>query len=471
MRDVAAVVKAYDIRGVVGEELDEDLAETFGACFARLVPEDEVVVGHDMRASSPGLADAFIRGVLGQGSDVLRIGLAGTDMVSYASGVLGRPGAMITASHNPPRYNGIKLCRAYAEPIGWDTGLRTLLHMARGPRARPPRAGTGQVRDQPVLAGYRDHLLALAAPDTAPVRQITAVVEAGGGMAGLTAATVLGALPVDVIPLNFGVDGDFPQPDADPMRPGYTAALRDRVRVARADVGFAFDGDADRCVVVDERGETVAPSAVGALLAERALAREPGAAVVHSAVTSRSLPHAVTALGGHAVRSRVGHSYMKREMARTRAVLGVEHSAHYYFGQFWNADSGLLAALHVLAALGATHQPVSQLVSRRTPYITLPETAIRVAEPDARLREVARAAGARPDTTCDWLDGLTVRRADGAWFNLRPSNTESRGLLRLNVEARDEHTATSLRAEVLDIVETPPTRSRPARPRPAPPKS
>ncbi|ATL25031.1 Phosphomannomutase [Streptomyces formicae] len=454
MRDPAAVVKAYDIRGVVDDELDEGLAQTFGACFARLVPEPEVVVGHDMRASSPRLARAFIRGVRGQGSDVVRIGLASTDMVSYASAALARPGAMITASHNPPHYNGIKLCRAHAEPIGWDTGLSTLLRMARTATPGPgPTVRAGDVRDHPVLLGYRDHLLALAVPDAAPRRRVTAVVEAGGGMAGLTVPAVLGALPVEVIGLNFAVDGNVPQPDSDPMKPGYTVELRARVREMGADVGFAFDGDADRCVVVDERGETVPPSAVGALLAERALAREPGAAVVHSAVTSQSLVEAVNALGGRTTRSRVGHSYMKREMARHRAVLGVEHSGHYYFRDFWNADSGLLAALHVLAASVATAVPVSELIRRRTRYTTLPETAVRVGDPEERLHEVARVAGARADTTCDWLDGLTARRGDGAWFNLRPSQTESRGLLRLNVEALDAQTARCLRAEVLALLE------------------
>ncbi|MFF1695541.1 phosphomannomutase/phosphoglucomutase [Streptomyces sp. NPDC058257] len=453
MRDPAAVVKAYDIRGVVDEELDEELAERFGAAFTAMVQEPEVVVGHDMRHSSPRLTRAFVRGVLGQGRDVVRIGLASTDMLSYASASLGRPGAMITASHNPPEYNGIKLCHAHAAPFGWDTGLRELLETARTPPTWPA-ARTGTARDHPMLAAYRDHLLALAAPDAAPVRRVTAVVEAGGGMAGLTVPAVLAALPVDVIPLNFAVDGVFPHPDADPMKPRYTAALRALVREARADVGFAFDGDADRCVVVDEHGETVPASAVGVLLAGRALARQPGAAVVHSAVTSRSLAEEVTALGGRPVRSRVGHSYMKREMARHRAVLGVEHSAHYYFGEFWNADSGLLAALHVLAAMGATPTPVSALIDGRTRYTTLPETAVSVDDPDERLREVARAASIRPGTTCDWLDGLTVHRPDGAWFNIRPSNTEARGLLRFNVEAPDAAVARALRAEVLTLVET-----------------
>ncbi|MBT1099968.1 phosphomannomutase/phosphoglucomutase [Streptomyces sp. Tu10] len=464
MRDPAAVVRAYDIRGVVDEELDEELAERFGAGFVGLVDEPEVVVGHDMRHSSPRLAEAFVRGVLGQGRDVVRIGLASTDMLSYASAALGRPGAMITASHNPPEYNGIKLCRAHAAPVGWGTGLRTLLDDARTPPPAPA-ARTGTVRDRPMLAAYGDHLLSLAAPDGVPVRRVTAVVEAGGGMAGLTVPAVLGGLSVDVIPLNFTVDGTFPHPDADPMKPRYTAALRARVREARADVGFAFDGDADRCVVVDEHGETVPASAVGTLLAGRALARQPGAAVVHSVVTSRSLAEEVTVLGGRPVRSRVGHSYMKREMARHRAVLGVEHSAHYYFGDFWNADSGLLAALHVLAALSATPAPVSTLIDRRTRYTTLPETTIGIADPDERLREVARVASILPGNVCDWLDGLTVHRPDGAWFNLRPSNTESRGLLRLNVEAPDASAARSLRAEVLALVEaeaTPPAAPDPS---------
>ncbi|MEV5887117.1 phosphomannomutase/phosphoglucomutase [Streptomyces sp. NPDC052020] len=447
MREPTGVVKAYDIRGVVDEELDERLVEVFGACFARLAQARAVVLGHDMRPSSPRLAEAFTRGVLGQGADLVHVGQVSTDMLYYASGALGLPGAMITASHNPPHCNGVKLCRAHAVPVGWETGLRSLRDMAR--RGLPPRSAvTGRLRHLTVLDDYRRHLLRLAGPMGG--HRLRVVVDAQNGMAGLTAPAVLDGLVRELIPLNCHLNGRFPHEDADPMKPGRTDALRDEVRRTGADLGLVFDGDADRCVVVDETGRTVSPSALGALLAVRELARRPGSAVVHGAAVSRAVPETVTGHGGRPVRCRVGHTYVKQAMADAQAVLGIEHSAHYYFRDFWNADSGMLAALHVLATVSAEGGPVSRLARRHAPYAAAPETTVPADDPAERLAAVESAFAGRASHV-DRLDGLTVHLPDGAWFNLRPANTENHGLLRLNVEAADASTATALHAEILTL--------------------
>ena len=445
MKDPSEVVRTYDIRGVVGEQLDAPLLRVFGACFARLTGARTVLVGHDMRPSSPGLAEAFAEGVLDQGVDVTHIGRVSTDMLSYASGALGLPGAMITASHNPPRYNGVKLSRAGAVPMGWDTGLRTLLRMAED--GGPAPVGRGVLRTREVLGDYREHLLGQV--DPAGMRPLRVAVEALNGMAGLTVPEVLGALPVEIVPLGFGVDGAFPHSDADPLRPENTRVLGAAVRSRRADLGLVFDGDADRCVVVDERGEVVPPSLVGTFLALRVLAGEPGATIVHSAVTSRALTEAVAAHGGRTVRARVGHVFMREAMIASGAALGVEHSGHYYFRGLWHADSGLLAALHVLTLAGTDGRPVSRIAEACRRYVSLPETNLPGAEPERRLERVARAFTGTGTT--DRLDGLTVDLPDGSWFNLRPSQTEDPAPLRLNVEAPTAEAAWALRARVASL--------------------
>ena len=461
MPDLSAIVKAYDIRGVVGEQLDEGTARALGGATARLVAADApapraVVVGRDMRDSSPGLAAAFAEGVSGQGLDVVDIGLASTDMLYYAAGSLDLPGAMFTASHNPARYNGIKLCRAGATPIGQDSGLETIRRVCE--QGVPEGPGGGVVQHRDMLDGYAEYLLSLV--DLSGLRELTVVVDAGNGMGGHTVPTVFGPLPVRVVPLYFELDGEFPNHEANPLDPANLVDLRKAVVEHGADLGLAFDGDADRCFVVDERGEAVSPSAITGLVAARELARaaaagETDVAVIHNLITSRAVPEIVAERGGRAVRTRVGHSFIKQTMAETGAVFGGEHSAHYYFRDFWKADSGMLAALHVLAALGEHRgvdagAPLSGLMAAYERYAASGEINSTVTDQAGRVAEVERLFGARDGVTLDTLDGLTVSLADGSWFNLRASNTEP--LLRLNVEAADAAAVDALRDEVLGVV-------------------
>jgi len=423
------IFKSYDIRGIVPDELDETVAEAVGAAFARLTGAPSVAVMHDMRTSSPLLAEAFARGAAAQGADVVAGGLGSTDMLYYASGSLGIPGAMITASHNPPKYNGIKLCRSGARPVGEDTGLAELREDAeRGVPARRGPAGTITGRD--LLPGYASFLKSLV--DVSGIRPLKVAVDAGNGMAGHTVPEVLAGLPVTLVPLYFELDGTFPHHEANPIDPANLADLQRAVLEHGADLGLAFDGDADRCFVVDERAQIVSPSVLTALIAARELAREPGATVIHNLITSRAV-----------------HSFIKARMAETGAVFGGEHSGHFYFRDFWFADSGMLAALHVLAALGGQGMPLSQLLARYGRYVASGEINSEVADQRGATEAVRRAFAGRPGVSMDELDGLTVAGQDW-WFNVRPSNTEP--LLRLNVEASDVPTLAARRDEVLRIV-------------------
>ncbi|MBB1246165.1 phosphomannomutase/phosphoglucomutase [Streptomyces durbertensis] len=450
MPDLSQIVKAYDVRGVVPDQWDETLAELFGAAFVRVTQASAIVVGHDMRPSSPGLAAAFGRGAARLGADVTEIGLCSTDQLYFASGSLDLPGAMFTASHNPAQYNGIKMCRAGAAPVGQDTGLAEIRDLVtewaeNGP---PPAAATeGTVTRRDVLADYAAHLRDLV--DLTGVRPLKVVVDAGNGMGGHTVPTVFEGLPLDLDPLYFELDGTFPHHEANPLDPANIVDLQRRVRETGADIGLAFDGDADRCFVVDERGEPVSPSAITALVAARELAKHGGGAVIHNCITSWSVPEVVKEAGGTAVRTRVGHSFIKQEMATTGAIFGGEHSAHYYFRDFWNADTGMLAALHVLAALGGQQGPLSGLVAEYDRYAASGEINSTVADQAASMAAVEAAYASRQGLELDHLDGLTVTGPDW-WFNLRPSNTEP--LLRLNVEAKDEETVNRVRDEVLNIV-------------------
>ncbi|MGW6540624.1 phosphomannomutase/phosphoglucomutase [Streptomyces sp. NPDC055051] len=448
--DLSQIVKAYDVRGVVPDQWDEKLAELFGAAFVRVTDADAVVVGHDMRPSSPGLSDAFARGAARLGADVTLIGLCSTDQLYFASGSLGLPGAMFTASHNPAQYNGIKMCRAGAAPVGQDTGLADIRALAERwlEEGAPEAAATpGTVTERDTLTDYAAHLKALV--DLTAIRPLKVVVDAGNGMGGHTVPTVFDGLPLDTVPLYFELDGTFPNHEANPLDPKNIVDLQARVLAEGADLGLAFDGDADRCFVVDERGEPVSPSAITALVAARELAKHPGGTIIHNLITSWSVPEVVRENGGTPVRTRVGHSFIKEEMARSGAVFGGEHSAHYYFKDFWNADTGMLAALHVLAALGGQEGPLSELVASYDRYTGSGEINSTVADQAARTAAVKAAYGDRDGITLDELDGLTVASADW-WFNLRPSNTEP--LLRLNVEARDEATMAEIRDEVLALV-------------------
>ncbi len=446
MGQYSKIFKPYDIRGIVPDELDETVAEAIGAAFARLTGAASVAIMHDMRTSSPLLAEAFGRGVASQGADVVAGGLGSTDMLYYASGSLGIPGAMITASHNPAKYNGIKLCRSGAKPIGEDTGLAELQEAAeRGMPAQQPRTGTITGRD--LLPEYASFLKSLV--DLSGIRPLKVVADAGNGMAGHTVPQVFAGLPVTVVPLYFELDGTFPHHEANPIDPANLADLQRAVLEHGADVGLAFDGDADRCFVVDERAQIVSPSVLTALIAARELAREPGATIIHNLITSRAVPEIIAEHGGKPVRTRVGHSFIKARMAETGAVFGGEHSGHFYFRDFWFADSGMLAALHVLAALGGQDAPLSQLLASYGRYVASGEINSEVADQRAAAEAVRRAFAGRPGVSMDDLDGLTVTCQDW-WFNVRPSNTEP--LLRLNVEASDEPTLAAIRDEVLRIV-------------------
>ncbi|KFG75193.1 phosphomannomutase/phosphoglucomutase [Streptomyces mutabilis] len=449
--DLSQIVKAYDVRGVVPDQWDESLAELFGAAFVELTGASAVVVGHDMRPSSPGLTGAFARGAAARGADVTEIGLCSTDQLYYASGALDLPGAMFTASHNPAQYNGIKLCRAGAAPVGQDTGLaeiRTLVERWSETGAPEPAARPGTVTRRDTLADYAAHLRSLV--DLTTIRPLKVVVDAGNGMGGHTVPSVFAGLPLDLVPMYFELDGTFPNHEANPLDPANLVDLRERVREEGADLGLAFDGDADRCFVVDQNGDPVSPSAVTALVAARELARNGGkGTVIHNLITSWSVPEVVRENGGTPERTRVGHSFIKAEMARTGAIFGGEHSAHYYFRDFWNADTGMLAALHVLAALGGQPGTLSALVAQYDRYAGSGEINSTVADQTDRLTAIRAAYEGRGDVTLDDLDGLTVSSADW-WFNVRPSNTEP--LLRLNAEARDEATMTKVRDEALTII-------------------
>jgi phosphomannomutase len=440
------IFKPYDIRGIVPDELDEAVAEAVGAAFARRTGAPSVAIMHDMRTSSPLLAEAFGRGVASQGADVVAGGLGSTDMLYYASGSLGIPGAMITASHNPPKYNGIKLCLSGAKPVGEDTGLAEVRAAAeRGVPAQQGRIGTITGRD--LLPGYASFLKSLV--DVSGIRPLKVVADAGNGMAGHTVPEVFAGLPVTLVPLYFELDGTFPHHEANPIDPANLADLQQAVLEHGADVGLAFDGDADRCFVVDERAQIVSPSVLTALIAARELDREPGATIIHNLITSRAVPEIITEHGGVPVRTRVGHSFIKTRMAETGAVFGGEHSGHFYFRDFWFADSGMLAALHVLAALGGQDAPLSQLLASYGRYVASGEINSEVSDQRAATEAVRQVFARRPGITMDDMDGLTVTGQDW-WFNVRPSGTEP--LLRLNVEASDEPTLAATRDEVLRIV-------------------
>jgi len=479
-------VKAYDVRGLVGEQLDRSVAWALGAAFAEEVAPGptRVVIGHDMRPSSPELSRAFAQGVATRGLDVVLIGLASTDGLYYASGALDAPGAMFTASHNPAEYNGIKLCRAGARPVGQDTGLIRVRDRAQDLLdgatvadvdvsqwgVRPGNGSAeepGAITERGLLAGYAQHLRGLV--DLSGIRPLKVVVDAGNGMGGLTTPAVLGAaaglppLPLDLVPLYFELDGTFPNHEANPLEPENLRDLQARVVSEHADIGLAFDGDADRCFVIDERGEPLSPSAVTALVARREIGKETAAGreavVIHNLITSRAVPEIVTEAGGTPVRTRVGHSFIKAEMAEQDAVFGGEHSAHYYFRDFWFADTGMLAAMHVLAALGEQPRPLSELGAEYERYVSSGEVNSRVRDVAAATARVREVFGERPGVAVDDLDGLTVLHTgdtgeDGGepmwWFNLRPSNTEP--LLRLNAEAADEATMAKVRDEVLALV-------------------
>ncbi|MCW2832804.1 MAG: algC [Nocardioides sp.] len=450
--NVNAIFKAYDVRGTVPDQLDEDLARATGVAFGEVIGAPTIVIGHDMRPSSPGLAAAFAAGATEAGADVIMIGLASTDQLYFASGRLDHAGVMFTASHNPAGYNGMKMCLPGALPIGSDTGLVQIRDsVVRG--GHRAAASVGKISHQDVLEDYAAHLLWLApVPEPGVGRPLKVVIDAGNGMAGLTAPAVferLGADRTEVVPMYFELDGTFPHHEANPIEPANLVDLQQRVLAEGADIGLAFDGDADRCFLVDERGEAVSPSTLTSLIAARELAKEPGSTIIHNLITSRAVPELVTELGGKPVRTRVGHSYIKATMAQTGAIFGGEHSGHFYFRDFWKADSGMLAALHALAALAETDAPLSELLSAYERYVVSGEINSTVADQASIVDGLEKQYADAEGVTTDRLDGLTVSHDDW-WFNVRPSNTEP--LLRLNAEGRDRATMERVRDEILTII-------------------
>lgn len=445
-----AVIKAYDVRGVVGEDIDETLVRDTGAAYAAILRgegETTVAVGHDMRPSSPQLAAAFAEGAVAQGLDVIQLGLTSTDELYFAAGHLNCAGAMFTASHNPAKYNGIKLCRAGAVPVGQETGLEQIKDMLiDGTPAFDGEPGT--VTEREVLPDYAAFLRGLVPLENS--RPLVVAVDAANGMGGHTVPAVFEGLPFDVRDLYFELDGTFPNHEANPLDPKNLVDLQKFTVEQKADIGLAFDGDADRCFVVDEKGQPVSPSAICALVAERYLDKFPGATVIHNLITSKTVPELIAEKGGKAVRTRVGHSFIKAQMAEQKAVFGGEHSAHYYFQEFWNADSGMLAAMHVLAALGEQDKPLSELMAQYSRYEASGEINSTVEDQKATTQRVLDELADKIESV-DELDGVTVQlKGTDAWFNVRASNTEP--LLRLNVEAKTEDEVQAIVDEVLAII-------------------
>ena len=445
------IIKAYDIRGLVDKELTPDFTFAAGAAFARFLESERepatVVIGEDMRPSSPELADAFADGVTSQGMDVIRIGLASTDQLYFAAGKLNMPGAMFTASHNPAAYNGIKLCKSGARPIGQETGLTWIRNAieAGSPISNRP---VGKESRREMLTDYVDFLYSLFDHDFSG-RRLRIAVDAGNGMAGHTAPAVLARMNAEVFPLYFELDGSFPNHEANPIAPENLVDLQKLVKKKKADIGLAFDGDADRCFLVDENGDLVNPSALTALIADRALASDPGSTIIYNLISSRSVKEVVEENGGTAVRSRVGHSYIKKLMAETGAIFGGEHSGHFYFRDFWRADSGMLAALHALAALSESSGTFSQLLKSYNRYSSSGEINSVVSDSQSVMAAIESFYQAVDGITTDHLDGLTVESQDW-WFNVRASNTEP--LLRLNVEANNQRLMEKVRTQVLALI-------------------
>ncbi|UOD82021.1 phosphomannomutase/phosphoglucomutase [Paenarthrobacter ureafaciens] len=461
--DLSASFKAYDVRGIVGESITAEIVEAVGAAFIDVLglEGETVLVGGDMRPSSPEFSQAFAKGAAARGANVQLLDLISTDELYYACGALNAAGAMFTASHNPAEYNGIKMSKAGAQPISSESGLKEIQALAEeylNQGSIPAAATRGQIGVRDVLKDYSEYLRKLV--DLSGSRPLKVVVDAGNGMAGLTTPAVLGdkilpGLPFEIIPLYFELDGSFPNHPANPLEPENLRDLQAAVVKHGADIGLAFDGDADRCFVVDEKGDPVSPSAITGMVARREIARAKAAGeetpvIIHNLLTSKAVPELVALDGGRAVRTRVGHSFIKAVMAQESAVFGGEHSAHFYFRDFWNADTGMLAAMHVLAALGEQDGPLSELGRQYEPYVSSGEINSEIEDKAAAVERV-RIDFESEDVEIDNMDGSTFTAKDGSWwFNLRPSNTEP--FLRLNAEAKDQPTMEKIRDRVLAIV-------------------
>ena len=444
------IIKAYDIRGLVKDEVTPDFSFSLGVAFAKFLEQERepatIVVGEDMRPSSPPLADAFTDGATSQGMDVIRLGLTSTDMLYFASGKLNLPGVMFTASHNPAKYNGMKLCKSGARPIGQESGLAKIRELIQEgvPISNRP---VGSVRKQDLLKEYVDYLLASFPKNTFKKRKLKVVIDAGNGMAGFTAPAVMARLNVELIPMYFELDGNFPNHEANPIDSANLKDLQKRVKKERADIGLAFDGDADRCFLIDQAGELVNPSALTALIAVRELKVKPGATIIYNLISSKAVAEVIAEHGGIGVRSRVGHSYIKNLMAESGAVFGGEHSGHFYFKNFWRADSGMLAGLYAIAELMASKGNLAQLLAPYNRYVASGEINSKVKDVTKSIAKVRDKYHGQYQI--DELDGLTIT-ADSWWFNLRGSNTEP--LLRLNVEANTQKEMVKIRDAVLSLI-------------------
>jgi phosphomannomutase len=448
-----SIIKAYDVRGLVDSQITPDFTFALGGAFAKFLQEERepssIVIGEDMRPSSALLATAFSDGATSQGMDVVRIGLASTDMLYFASGKLNMPGAMFTASHNPAAYNGVKLCKSSARPIGQESGLLRIkdLLVTGIPIANRP---VGHQVEENLLDEYVQFLLSLfpESSDTAnKSRKLKVVIDAGNGMAGYTAPAVMARLDVEVTPMYFELDGNFPNHEANPIDPKNLVDLQKKVKKVGADIGLAFDGDADRCFLIDEAGNLVNPSALTSLIAVRELARKPGSTIIYNLISSKAVPEVITEHGGTPLRSRVGHSYIKKMMADSHAIFGGEHSGHFYFADFWRADSGMLAALFALTELAASKESLSTLLKPYNRYFSSGEINSEVRDIPSAQKAIIEKYGA--DHTIDELDGITVTGLK-YWFNVRASNTEP--LLRLNVEGDTEKIMATVRDAVLAII-------------------
>jgi phosphomannomutase len=441
--DLDRIFKAYDVRGVVPDELDASIARRIGAAFAVWTNLPAVLLGRDSRISSPELAAAITEGATSVGVNVVDLGLASTDLVYFASGSLDLPAVMLTASHNPKNYNGLKFCMPGARPVGEDSGLREIRAIVERGDV-PPAATKGSVSQRDLLAPYTEHVLSFV--DVAAMRPMTVAVDTANGMGGLVVPAVMARLPVTLHHLYAELDGTFPNHPADPLDPENQKDLKAAVLEHHADVGLAFDGDADRVFLVDEKAEDVSGSLLTALVARAMLRQEPGAKIVHNLICSWIVPESIRAEGGVPIRTRVGHSFIKQVMAETGAIFGGEHSGHYYFRNNYRADSGLIAAVVAMGELSSAGAPLSDVLAPFRKYFDSGEINSRVDDPKAKVEQIAAALA---DGRQDRLDGLTVEYPDW-WFNVRPSNTEP--LLRLNVEATTAELLARKTAMMLDLI-------------------
>ncbi len=444
MREIdAGIFKAYDVRGIYPGQIDEEVAYLTGRAFVAFLGEEEIVVGRDMRLSSPSLSREFIAGATDQGADVVDIGLCSTDMLYFASGMLDRPGAMFTASHNPKEYNGLKLCRRKAGPISSDTGIAEIRELVlAGGFPQPGRKGASQEMD--LLPRYVEHVLGFI--DVSALRPLKVVADAGNGMGGLILPALFERLPCELVPHCFELDGSFPHHQPDPINPENIELLSRWVLEAGGDLGMAFDGDADRVFLVDDTGEAVSGSLTTAMVARRILQKDPGENIIYNCINSWVVPETIRAYGGTPIRERVGHSFIKQTMAESGAVFGGEHSGHYYFRDNYRADSGLIAAMFVLEIVSLEGKPLSEILEPFKKYYASGEINSRVEDIPAKLEEIAKTyASGRQDR----LDGITIE-FDHWWFNVRPSNTEP--LIRLNLEARTRGLMEEKRDEVLAVI-------------------